>query len=211
MPDFPHKADSKVGLRASVLAARRARPANALAQAAVAVQHIASDLAKRSRSTVAAYVPIGTEPGGADLPAILAGRLAPGVRLLLPVLRPDMDLDWATWTTGEPLVAAGRGMREPDGPRLGRDAIAGSDLVILPALAVDRRGRRLGRGGGCYDRALARIGPATLTVALLHDDELVTSVPSEPHDQRVRAVITPTAGLVRLDEGASDSALLALG
>lgn len=223
MPDFPHKADTKVGLRASVLAARRTRSATALTQAAVAVRQTIAELVRRTVPashagdtpargwTMAAYVPVGTEPGGPDLQATLAGLLPAGGRLLLPVLRLDLDLDWAAWTAEEPLVAAGRGLREPPGPRLGRRAIAGASLVIVPALAVDRRGRRLGRGGGSYDRALARIGPAALTVALLHDDELVTSVPAETHDQRVRAVITPTAGLIRLDEGASDSALLALG
>lgn len=77
-------------------------------------------------------------------------------------------------------------------------AVASADVVLVPAVAVDRTGVRLGRGGGSYDRALARVGPAILTAALLYDGELVDSVPAEPHDQRVRAVVTPARGLVRL-------------
>jgi 5-formyltetrahydrofolate cyclo-ligase len=127
------------------------------------------------------------------------------------VLRPDLDLDWAAWSVGDPLPPAGRGLREPAGPRLGPTAIAYATLVFVPAVAVDRRGRRLGRGGGSYDRALARVAASALTVALLHDGELVDALPTERHDRPVRAVVTPRAGLVRLDGSPSDAANLALG
>ena len=67
----------------------------------------------------------------------------------------------------------------------------------MPALAVSRSGMRLGRGGGSYDRALARAESA-FTVALLHDGELLDEVPAEPHDRPVDAVITPADGLIEL-------------
>ena len=76
--------------------------------------------------------------------------------------------------------------------------MASADLVIVPALAVDRRGRRLGRGGGSYDRALARVGGAVLTIALLYDDELLDEIPAGPHDQPVRLVAQPAQGIIRL-------------
>ena len=132
---------------------------------------------------VASYVAVGTEPG---VPA-RAGWL-------LPVLLPDGDLDWAEFA-GE-LHEAGHGLREPVGPRLGVDAITACDLVLVPALLVDRQGNRLGKGGGSYDRALARAGG--LTVALLHDGELVDTLPAEAHDVPVAAAVTPSGGLVRL-------------
>lgn len=142
-----------------------------------------------TRLVVAAYVPIGAEPGGPGLPDALRNA---GARVLLPVLRPDNDLDWAEYEGG--LDPARRGLLEPSGPRFGVDAIAGADLVIVPALAVDRRGARLGRGGGSYDRALARVPAGVSVVALLHDGELVDEVPTEPHDLLVSAVITPSGG-----------------
>lgn len=134
---------------------------------------------------VASYVAVGAEPG-----------VLPRVGWLLPVLLPDGDLDWVVFT-GE-LVETARGLREPVGPRLGVDAIAGCDLVLVPALLVDRHGNRLGKGGGSYDRALARA--TGLTVALLHDGELVDELPVEAHDVRVSAAATPSGGVVRLPE-----------
>jgi 5-formyltetrahydrofolate cyclo-ligase len=140
-------------------------------------------------STLAAYVPVGAEPGGPDLPAVLA----PAGRLLLPVLLPDGDLDWATYDGS--LTAGPRGLLQPPGARLGVDAVRDATLVVVPALAVDRSGMRLGRGGGSYDRVLARLAAGTLVVALLNDGELLDAVPAEAHDRPVGAAITPSGGL----------------
>ena len=76
--------------------------------------------------------------------------------------------------------------------------IASADLVLLPAVAVDRQGWRLGRGGGSYDRALSRVGPQIPTVALLYDGELLDEVPVGQHDQRVRLIARPSQGITRL-------------
>ncbi len=144
---------------------------------------------------IAAYQPMRCEPGGAQLPETLA-RL--GVRVLLPVLRPDMDLDWAEYASAKSLVPASRGLQEPVGPRLGRSVLRRASAILVPALAVDRQGRRLGRGGGSYDRALARRSPDVPVIALLYDGDLVDEVPTEPHDQPVTAVITPSLGYLPL-------------
>lgn len=117
---------------------------------------------------IASYQPMPFEPRPPDFPGAL-----------LPIVLPDGDLDW-----------------ELDGRRQGVEAIAAVDVVLVPALAVDRHGVRLGRGGGSYDRALARTNART--IALLHDDELVDTLPCEPHDVRVGWVVTPALGLVRL-------------
>jgi 5-formyltetrahydrofolate cyclo-ligase len=156
--------------------------------AAEAVQATLLALVRRLRPvTIAAYVPVDAEPGG-DLPSVLA----PHARLLLPVLLADGELDWVAFDGA--LRPGLRGLLEPAGPRLGVDAVRSATLVVVPALAVDRAGVRLGRGGGSYDRALGRLADP-MTVALLHDGELVESVPAEPHDRMVRATITPGGGL----------------
>ncbi len=145
--------------------------------------------------TVAAYVSVGTEPGTRGLIYALWKR---GTYVLLPLLRPDDDLDWASYEGPDSLAAGPRGLLEPTEPPRGVQAVTSADLVIVPALAVDVRGMRLGRGGGSYDRALARVGAAIPTVALIYDDELLEEVPAGPLDQPVRMAARPRQGIIRL-------------
>jgi len=145
--------------------------------------------------TAAVYYSIGSEPGTHGLVYALWKR---GTYVLLPVLRPDLDLDWASYEGPDSLRAGPRGLTEPAEPGRGVAAVSRADLVIVPALAVDRRGMRLGRGGGSYDRALARVGPQVPTIALVYDAELLDEVPAAPHDQRVRLVARPQTGITRL-------------
>jgi 5-formyltetrahydrofolate cyclo-ligase len=145
--------------------------------------------------TVAAYLSVGTEPGTRGLVYALWKR---GTYVLLPLLQADNDLDWACYEGPDSLAPAPRGLLEPTEPRRGVAAVTSADLVIVPAVAVDRAGRRLGRGGGSYDRVLARIGAAIPTVALLYDGELLDEIPAGPLDQPVRMVVQPRQGITRL-------------
>jgi 5-formyltetrahydrofolate cyclo-ligase len=145
--------------------------------------------------TVAAYYSAGTEPDTRTLVFALWKR---GSYVVLPVLLPDGDLDWASYEGPDSLAQGPRGLLEPTDPVRGPGTVARADIVLVPALAVDARGHRLGRGGGSYDRALARVGEQVPTIALLYDAELLPSVPTEPHDQRVAMVARPGAGLTRL-------------
>lgn len=175
--------------RAAGLAARRALPETARAAAAEALLTRLLALPEVAPAgVVAAYVPAGTEPGDVRLLDALRER---GARVLLPVLLPDGDLDWAEYAGSAALVAGARGTREPAGPRLGRAAVCSAEVVVVPALAVDRDGHRLGRGGGSYDRVLARLPAGVPVVALLYDGELVESLPVEAHDRPVDVVIMP--------------------
>ena len=142
--------------------------------------------------TVAAYYSIGTEPDTRGLVFALWKR---GTYVLLPVLRDDGDLDWASYEGPESLVRGARGLLEPGEAARGVAAVARADVVLVPALAVDRAGNRLGRGRGSFDRALARVGPLIPLIALVYDDELLEHVPAEPHDVRVRAVARPAHGI----------------
>ena len=83
-----------------------------------------------------------------------------------------------------------RGLLEPTGPRLGKDAIGQADVVLVPGAAVSADGARLGQGGGCYDRALPRITAGTPVAVVLFDDEVGLPVPSDPHDVRVGFALT---------------------
>jgi 5-formyltetrahydrofolate cyclo-ligase len=192
----PELARQKVALRERVLAARKAMSAEQRAAAGRRLRDAVLGMPElQMAGTVAAYVSIGAEPGTQGLIFALWKR---GTYVLLPVLLPGGDLDWASYEGPDSLVPGPRGLLEPREQRRGVTAITSADLVIAPAVAVDRAGHRLGRGGGSYDRALARVGPAVLTVALLYDSELVDYVPTDERDQPVRAVARPSEGISRL-------------
>ncbi|WP_237694396.1 5-formyltetrahydrofolate cyclo-ligase, partial [Streptomyces sp. SID2563] len=137
---------AKAVLRRELLAARRLLTDQDAERAASVLARHALELPELSGArTVAAYVSVGREPGTR---ALLDALRARGVRVLLPVLLADNDLDWAAYEGAEGLAKAGRGLLEPAGERLGPDAVLEADAVLLPGLAVDARGMRLGRGGG---------------------------------------------------------------
>jgi 5-formyltetrahydrofolate cyclo-ligase len=186
----------KAAMRAGILAARRAMPAEFRAAAGRDLRDAVLELPElQMAGTIAAYVSIGTEP---DTRGLLFALWKRGSYVLLPVLQPDGDLDWASYEGPDSLAAGPRGLLQPTEPRRGVTAITSADLLIVPALAVDLAGRRLGRGGGSYDRALTRVGTSILTVALLYQGELVSQVPAGLHDQSVRAVAVPGEGISRL-------------
>lgn len=177
--------DPKRDLRRQLLAARRAIKNRQDSDEVVRATLVAWVNEARP-GTVAAYVPMTGEPGGPELPGVLADL---GIRVLLPVVLPNRDLDWAEYGGPGTLAPAAMGLTEATGPRLGVDAVGSADVVIVPALAVDRGGMRLGRGGGSYDRALARVRPGRRILALLYPGEFRDEVPSEPHDRPVDGVV----------------------
>jgi 5-formyltetrahydrofolate cyclo-ligase len=184
----PGHSAAKTALRDQVLAARKRRPLEAAAGFAASVADVALAWEPvRSAATVAAYVSVGSEPGTGLL---LDALTAAGKRVLLPVVLPGLDLDWAVYTGREGLVSAVRGLLEPTAPRLGREAVAQADVVLVPGTGVSLSGARLGQGGGCYDRALPRVSPGTPVAVLLYDDEVGLAVPAEPHDVRVGFALT---------------------
>jgi 5-formyltetrahydrofolate cyclo-ligase len=183
-----HIEAAKLALRDQLVTARGRLPVAQIAARAHAVaERLTAAPEVRRAATVAAYVSVGREPGTGVLLDALA---AAGKRVILPLLQPDNDLDWATYTGPDGLVSAGRGLLEPVGASLGAEAIATADVVLVPGLAVDRTGLRLGRGGGSYDRALGRVPVGTFTCVVLNDAEVLDVVPAAPHDRRVSAAVT---------------------
>jgi len=195
---------TKTELRAEILAARRAlAPQQHDAEAHALSGHLPAFIG--AGETVCAYVPVGSEPGSAELIDSLLRR---DVRVLLPVAHQDtagqpVPLLWGEYRPGG-LVAARFGLQEPAQPWLPADAIAGASVLLVPALAVDRTGVRLGRGAGFYDRSLPLAAPAAQLVAVVRDDELVDRLPAEPHDVRMTHALTPNGGLTPLDQGMSE-------
>ena len=204
MGDVPEIQQEKARLRALVSSARALLSAQERGEAGRQIRDALLSLPEvQMAGTVAAYYSIGSEPDTRGLVFALWKR---GTYVLLPLLRPDGDLDWASYEGPESLLAGPRGLQEPGEAARGAGAVASADVVLVPALAVDRQGNRLGRGGGSFDRALARVGPLIPVIALLYDSELVERVPVEEHDTPVRAVVRPGYGVTTCAGGISGPA-----
>ncbi len=196
--------DAKDMLRAAIRKQRQERSERRRAQAGEAIAEIvvAQPVVAAARC-VTAYSAVPTEPATIPLLEALAAR---GIRVLLPVLGAGLRREWAPFAGVDDLQFRAPGRPpEPSGPTLGGDAVAEADVVIVPALAVDTTGVRLGHGGGWYDRVLAHVRPGTPVVAIVFPEEVydatVRPLPVEPHDRRVGNVVTP-AGWRRLGEQA---------
>jgi 5-formyltetrahydrofolate cyclo-ligase len=195
----PEVQQDKALLRARLLAARGALSSDDRREAGRLIRDELLSLPQlQMAGTVAAYYSVGAEPDTRGLVYALWKR---GTYVLLPLLLPDGDLDWASYEGPDSLVPGPRGLAEPGEPPRGPEAVARADVVLAPALAVDHAGNRLGRGGGSYDRALARVTPLIPVIALLYDAELLGHVPAEPHDTPVRAAVRPGPGITWLPAG----------
>jgi 5-formyltetrahydrofolate cyclo-ligase len=191
-------AGTKAQHRETLLAARREVPDAIRAAEALTLTGHLGEIVSRD-DTVCAYLPVGAEPGSPQMVDRLRELCA---LVLLPVTRSGANgeplvLLWGVYVPGA-LVAARFGLLEPAEPWLPSSAVAEADMVLVPALAVDRTGVRLGRGGGFYDRSLAQCRSGTRLVAVVRDAEVVDELPSEPHDVRMTHVLTPKHGLFAL-------------
>ncbi|RCW43700.1 5-formyltetrahydrofolate cyclo-ligase [Halopolyspora algeriensis] len=192
----PEEIARKKQWRARLLAARAEKAESTRAAEDTALRDSVLEHITRSGAvTVGAYVPTGSEPGSPDL---LDGLRTRGCRVLLPIVTGAQPLEWAEYTGPDSLRSARYGLLEPAGTRLGPAALGEADIVLVPALAVDHQGVRLGRGGGHYDRSLPLASARAQLIALVGEHELVAQLPGEEHDVRMNAVITPERGAVAL-------------
>ncbi len=167
------------------------------AETAALVRHLQAELA--ADDVVAAYAPLPSEPGFPDLADAVVAICG---SVLLPVARASeegipLPLQWSEYRSGT-LVGAPYGLFEPPPPWLPPSALGSPGTVLIPALAVDRHGVRLGRGAGFYDRSLGFRDPAARLIAVVADEELVDELPVEPHDIAMTHALTPGYGLVSL-------------
>ncbi len=190
---------TKLALRHTMKARREARSLAEREQAAVSIAAVGLELPRlRGAMCVSAYASLHQEPGTAPL---RAGLRALGIRVLLPLISTDgrRELEWgldAGDRAGALEPAGPLGLPQPQGEHFGPEELSAAQVVLVPALAVDTAGTRLGRGGGYYDTALLHARPDALIMALVHDDEVLDAasspIPREAHDLGVHGVITPT-------------------
>lgn len=147
--------------------------------------------------TLAGYLPAPTEP---DCTALLRAADEAGAKVIVPRTLPDCRMEWVAWTPNARLQPDRHGLQAPGGEPLA-DALTACTIVLVPALAVDRSGTRLGQGAGYYDRALsplARWPEGPLRVAVVHPEEVMAApLPGLPHDAPMDAALT-AAGWARL-------------
>jgi 5-formyltetrahydrofolate cyclo-ligase len=183
--------ESKARTRAAIRAARTARSLDGRQEAAREIAVQAITLLPPRPGSLSAYLSLPTEPG--TDPVIAVAREA-GHAIRVPRID-GRGLQWVELGPESVLDHGPLGIREPRGAALDPDELGRLDLMLVPGLAVDRTGRRLGQGGGYYDRALASVpshadgGP--LLVIVLYEDEVRDEIPYEPHDRRVDAAVTP--------------------
>ena len=195
-PDSADIAAEKAAWRRRIRAARRARDPEVRARHAALLTEATLQLAGRLDGPVCAHLPVGVEPWS---PAGVEALRSAGHEVLLPVVADRVGpLDWARYEGQDGLIAGPFGLREPAGRRLGPGAVRRAGLVLLPALAADRSGVRLGQGGGFYDRTLPLVDPSVALVVVLDEGELVDALPAEPHDRRVTAALLPETGVTML-------------
>ena len=180
-------------MREQLLARRGGLTDEARAEAAeaIAMHALAMPVISRAKR-VACYLSMRSEPGTAPL---IDGLISRGTEVIVPLSLPDGTLDWVAYDPAAPVKTTTLGIPEIAGPRLGVGALEACALIIVPALAVDHSGHRLGRGAGYYDRALADARSPLCALVFTH--ELLLAVPHELHDIPVQMAVTPD-GLFRI-------------
>ena len=145
--------------------------------------HILSATELKGATNIASYISYEFEPETSDINQRL---IKDGKKVFLPRLLENNDIQWVSWNGSSENLTKVEKIYEPIG-----DAVEVElDVIILPALHVDRMGNRLGQGGGSYDRALSR--SKAFKIALLHYGELTSEIlPIQPHDEKIDAAATP--------------------
>lgn len=183
--------DSKQALRKTIRARRAARSRKEQAtQAAALAEQIVQVCAPAS--CVCMYVSVEHEP---DTRLALEALHERGVEVLVPVLGPRLSRTWGRYQGAADLEIRSPGRPpEPSEPILAAEEVSRCEVIVVPALAVGTDGRRLGQGGGWYDRMLVHCSPTARVLAVVFDDEVYPegTIPVEGHDVPIHDILTPT-------------------
>lgn len=178
-------AEQKQALRQQIRARRRAiSPAERLDLEKAWLSQALNGLPWRPGQNIAAYVAQGSE---LNLQAFLGVALARGMKLFLPCVLGKSALAFCRYV-GQAMAPSALGVLEPTGPTI---PLAEVDTILLPLVAVDATGWRLGQGGGYYDRTLAEHAGAR-RVGVAFDQQCVDVLPVDAFDQPLDALITPS-------------------
>lgn len=177
----------KAALRATAMDSRDRLGASHRAAASEEIaRRVMAIVAAEGPRVLAAYLPIRSE---CDARPIIERAQAQAIVVALPAVTDPVTMVFRRYAPGAPLVAGGLGTRAPraDQPELD------PELVIVPLVAFDRSGLRLGHGRGFYDRAVAKlrargVGPKLVGVAFAVQE--VDAIPGEPHDARLDWIVT---------------------
>lgn len=186
-------AQRKSDLRSAARRARKAAAAKNPDAGPALTQILCDQVSPPAGTVVSGYWPMGSEIDVVPLMTALAAR---GCTLCLPVVAAkDRPLVFRRWQPGDPLVGAGFGTSEPAETA----AAVRPDILLIPLLAFDRRGQRLGYGGGFYDRTLAaaRRVRDVQAIGAAYAAQEVAHVPAGPDDQPLDLVVTES-GLIRI-------------
>ncbi|MCU1394160.1 MAG: 5,10-methenyltetrahydrofolate synthetase [Ilumatobacteraceae bacterium] len=178
--------DAKQQQRAAMRRIRRAVPARAEQEASMWAQVLDRCAAAGAR-TVMAFVGVGSEP---DTSGLLASLAEAGHVVVLPRVEGDVIVP-IVHLPDEPLFDGPFGIPAPTGAAADP---AGIDVVVVPALAFTRDGRRLGQGGGFYDRFLPLLRPGCITIGVCFAEQIVDTLVTEPHDRNVDFVVAGVVG-----------------
>lgn len=182
-------ASAKTLLRAQMKAVRAEASRKEPGAGTAAAEHLPQSYLDRFK-VVAGYQPIGSE---IDPSALLARFAAAGAQIVLPRTAPKgsgLPLSFHLWSPGQSLVKSAFGVAEPSPEAVQLDP----DLVIVPMLAFDGHGHRMGYGQGHYDRTLEalRARYPLVAIGLAFEAQRVASVPREDHDQPLDGILTQT-------------------
>lgn len=187
MSDGTDPTVAKARLRGERLAARNALPADARIEKSLLIaEHGRASITVEPGAVVSGFLPIRSE---ADIRPLLSALRSAGARIAVPVILDKETIVFRELVAGAELVPMGFGTCGP-GPEA---AVLDPDVMLIPLSVYDAHGQRIGYGGGYYDRAIARLhrkGRHPALIGIAFDCQEVASVPAEPHDVRLDAILT---------------------
>jgi len=176
-------------LRTQMLALRNSKPASELDQLSSKITARLLELPKvKEARTISTYLDIGSEVRTRGL---VGWALENGKRLIVPVVdQANQRLIFSEFKAPEELERGAHGIPEPKSEFRRPVALEQADVILVPGVAWDQRGFRIGYGAGYYDRSINALRTHIATIGLAYDFQFISNVPRSRYDQRVDRIVT---------------------